>query len=292
MNQTPQVEFVRTPSLDVIAYLEKDATRNALDLWYLQNGDKRYELHVCRIEDEIKAHLGTYDTPEAIYSSLGGEPEAAEALLDFIPKKTVLTTTNDLGDLVTSNLKPNSTYANDIMVVGREEMKLKNPDLAVRLSSDHLIQYSEFGSSFNVTNVPMEWVQECLERDIIFGVFLGDKLVSVASLVGRHPHVAVILGVETKSEFRNKGFGTIAVSAAVREGLRHSNSCSLFVRADNVHALSLYRALGFKKVAEELWIDIGTGIIPCTILTVTSRSQSRQPDCAGVIKLHFVLPEI
>ena len=262
MNQTPRVEFVRAPNLDVIAYLEKDVTRNALDLWYIQNGDKRYELHICRIKDDIRAHLGTYDTPEAIYSSLGGEPEAAEALLNLIPSKTALITTRVLVDLVTSNLKPNSTYANDIMVVKKEEVKLKNPDLAIRLSSDHLIQYSDFGSSFNVTNVPMEWVQECLERDIIFGVFLGDKLVSVTSLVGRLPEVAVILGVETQPEFRNRGFGAIAVSAAVREALYHSNSCSLFVRADNVYAISLYRSLGFKKVAEELWIDIGTGIIP------------------------------
>jgi ribosomal protein S18 acetylase RimI-like enzyme len=262
MSQTPYVEFVRTITSDVIAYLEKDVTRNALDLWYLHNGDKRYELRVCRIKDDVRAHLGTYDTPEAIYSSLGGEPEAAVALLNLIPSKTALTTSKDLGDLVTNNLKHNSTYANDIMVVGREEVKLKNPDLAIRLSPDHLIQYSAFGSSFNVTNVPMEWVQECLERDIIFGVFLGDELVSVASLVGRHPQVSVILGVETKPEFRNRGFGAIVVSAAVLEGLRLSNSCSLFVRVDNVYAISLYKALGFKKVGEELWIDIGTGIIP------------------------------
>ena len=183
-------------------------------------------------------------------------------MLDLIPSKTVLTTTKDLGDMVTSNLKPNSTYANDIMVVGREEVKLKNPDLAIRLSPDHLIQYSAFGSSFNVTNVPMEWVQECLERDIIFGVFSGDRLVLVANLVGRLPQVAVIMGVETHPEFRNRGFGAIAASAAVREALRLSNSCSLFVRVDNVHAISLYRSLGFKKEAEELWIDIGTGMIP------------------------------
>ncbi|MCL4518229.1 MAG: GNAT family N-acetyltransferase [Thaumarchaeota archaeon] len=70
------------------------------------------------------------------------------------------------------------------------------------------------------------------------------------------------MGVETRQEFRRRGYGSIVVSAAVREALKHSRCCSLFVRSDNEQALGLYWALGFKKIGEELWVDLGTGLIP------------------------------
>jgi ribosomal protein S18 acetylase RimI-like enzyme len=52
------------------------------------------------------------------------------------------------------------------------------------------------------------------------------------------------------------------VSATVREGLRRSKSCALFVRSDNYEAVRLYRRLGFGKFGDELSIDRGTGIVP------------------------------
>src|SRR5487761_457825 len=246
-----------------IAYLGRDIVRNVLDIWNFQRSDKRYQLYVCRAGNDVKSHLGIYTTPEAVYVSLGGEPNAAESLLEFVPEKAVLTAPVMLRHLVERVLRWDAIYPNDIMVVKRGEERLRNSDLATRLSSKSDIEYSTFGSSFNVPAVPMEWIRECLDRDIIFGVFAdGNKLASVASLVAWLPQVAIIMGVETKPEFRRRGLGATVVSAAVREALRRSQSCSLFVRSDNAAAVSLYTELGFKKVAEELWIDMGTGLIP------------------------------
>ena len=148
------------------------------------------------------------------------------------------------------------------MVVERGEERLRNPELATRLSRESDIEYSNFGSSFNLPALPIEWIRKRIDEDTIFGAFADGKLASVASLVAWLPQMAVIMGVETKPEFRRRGLGAVAVSAAVREALTLSQSCSLFVRSDNAAALSLYREIGFKKVAEELWIDIGTGLIP------------------------------
>lgn len=246
----------------MIQYFESDEPRNVLDLWNLENEDRRYKLLVCRINGEVKAHLGTYDTPEAIYSSLGGETTSAEALIDFIPRKTILTTTRELGDLIGRRLKFDASYPNDIMMVRRGEEKLTDPGRAVRLSIDNDIQYSEFGSSFKIKNVSMEWIREQLATATIFGVYVDHALVSVASLVGRLPSVSEIMAVETKPEFRGRGFGSIAVSAAVREGLKQSITCSLFVRQDNSSALAIYKKIGFNKVGELLWIDLGSGLVP------------------------------
>lgn len=256
------IEEVRNFTSDVVSYLEKDQIRNVLDLWNLKNEHARYRLQVCRVMGEVKAHLGTYDTPEAIHSSLGGEIRAAKLLLDFIPKKTALTTTIELGDLVTGHLKHDAVFPNDIMVVTRGREKLRAPEQAIRLSREDEVQYSHFGSSFNVPTMPIEWIREVLDRDTVFGVYSDHELVSVASLVASLPEVSAILGVETKPKFRNKGFGAMVVSAAVKEGLKRSRACTLFVRQDNIPAQSLYRKIGFTKVGEELWIDMSSGVIP------------------------------
>jgi predicted GNAT family acetyltransferase len=70
------------------------------------------------------------------------------------------------------------------------------------------------------------------------------------------------MGVETKPEFRQKGFASNAVSAAVQEWFKRSRAFSLFVRSDNDRAIALYRSLGFKKKGDELWFDIGTELVP------------------------------
>lgn len=262
MNRDWRIELAQSDNVSVISYLEKDAIRNALNIWYLQRGEKGFELRVCRIGDEVKAHLSIYDTPEAVYIDLGGESSAARSLLHLVPSKAVLITTDELRDVVTRELKFDKIYSNDIMVVRRGEEKLKSPDSATRLSRKHDVEYSTFGSSFNVPAVPIEWIRERLDNDIIYGAFADSTLASVASLVAWLPEVAVIMGVETRPEFRRRGFGSIAVSSAVREALKLSQCCSLFVRSDNEQAIGLYRALGFRKIGEELWVDIGTGMIP------------------------------
>jgi ribosomal protein S18 acetylase RimI-like enzyme len=258
-----RVERAQSGDLEVIAYLEREIVRNSFDIWNFQSGDKRYELFVSRVGGGIRTHLGIYSTPEAVYVSLGGEPSAAESLLPLVPHKAVVTMTSVFRDLITRMLEYDAIYPNDIMVVNRGEERLRSPDLATRLSRESDIEYSTFGSSFNIPAVPMEWVRERLDKDIIFGAFAdGNKLASVASLVAWLPQIAVIMGVETKPEFRRRGLGATVVSAAVREALTLSESCSLFVRSDNGAAVSLYSELGFKKVAGDLWIDIGTGLIP------------------------------
>ena len=258
----PEVESVSEPAPKVLSYLKKDVIRNALDIWALTKERNRYSLKVCRLGTEVKAHLGIYNTPEAQYTSLGGDIAAAEALLPYIPSKAALTIPPGLSELVRTKVRPDAEYPNDIMLVRRGEERLENTGSARRLGLEDFGQYSTFGSSFNVGEASDQWAKDRLSKNAIFGAYGMDKLVSVASLAAWLPEVSVILGVETKVEYRRRGFGRMVVSKAVLEALRRSKSCSLFVRSDNHEAISLYRKLGFKKVGEELWVDIGTGIVP------------------------------
>ena len=180
-----------------------------MDIWGLEHESERYQLLVCHQGKDIKAHLSTYNTPEAIYVAFGGEEPEADALLSLVPTKAVLTTTNELGDLVKRKLKCDVIYPNDLMVVNRGEETLRSPEKASQLSREFENEYATFGLSFNVPQVPIEWIRESLDKNIIFGAFDNGKLASIASLVAWLPQVAVIMGVETKPSFRRKGLASL-----------------------------------------------------------------------------------
>jgi ribosomal protein S18 acetylase RimI-like enzyme len=258
----PPLERVVVEEEEVVRYLEADLVRNALDIWNLKTKETRCELYVIRDADKIVGHLSIYHTPEADYVSASGKDEATIAeVLGLFPEKCVATVGASLYGPIEKVRKPTAVYQNDLMLVRRGEEKLSSPELAVRLSVGDAPAYARFGTSFNVPEVPIEWVRERLEKDVIFGMFAGGELVSVASVAARLPSISALMGVETKEKFRGRGYGTIATSAATREALRLSESCMLFVRSDNL-AVRMYQKLGFKKVGEELWIDIGTGLVP------------------------------
>jgi predicted GNAT family acetyltransferase len=44
--------------------------------------------------------------------------------------------------------------------------------------------------------------------------------------------------------------------------LRHAEAAALFVRADNYPAVSVYEKIGYRKIGEKLWVDVGTGLRP------------------------------
>lgn len=257
-----RVERVATPREDVKAYLARNLVRNSLDVWNLEFEAARYTLHVCYIDGKVKGHLGIYLGDDAKYVSIGGTPRAAESLLGFVPKKAVVTVPPSLGAMIVRRLKHDAMFPNDIMVVRRGEAKLEKAGMARRLTRNHVSEYSSFGSSFNAPKGNTRWIRERLKKSLVFGSFFGGNLVSIASLVAWLPQVAVVMGVETKEEYRRRGFGMMVVSAAVEEALKRSESCALFVRSANTEAIRLYRKLGFRKFGEEFWIDRGTGIVP------------------------------
>lgn len=258
-----RVERVVQSTSEVTTYLKTNLVANALDLWNLEHEAKNLRLFVIRDHGEIRSHLSAFGTPEADYVSLtAGTPEEARELLDLIPDKCVLIIEPRLYESIKSIIHSHLVYPNDRMVVRRGRESLVDVSQAVRLSVEDAPAYVRFGASFNAPQVPLEWARERLQRDIVFGVFSDDSLASIASVVARLPEMAVIMGVETLPEFRGRGFATAASSAATREALTISESCTLFVRSDNLHAVRIYGKLGYRKVGEELWIDIGTGLVP------------------------------
>jgi hypothetical protein len=69
----------------------------------------------------------------------------------------------------------------------------------------------------------------------------------------------MIGGVYTLPNHRNKGYATLATSAITQEALENSEAAALFVRSDNYPAIKAYGKIGYKKIGEKLWVDVGTG---------------------------------
>jgi len=255
------VERVKDDDPEALAYLESNLVHNALEIWSMKRESERHELYVRRRNGAIVAHLGIYRAPEADYASIGGQDEEIIELLAVIPEKAVVLLTPSAFGLVGGRLGSEKAYMSDLMVVERGRERLVNPDRAVRLSEKDSKEYAGFGPKFVGPPTAEELARERISKEAVYGVFDG-RLVSVASAVVPLPEMAVITGVETKKEFRRRGYGSAVVSAAAREALGRARSCLLGVASDNEEAKGIYRRLGFRKVGEEVWVDVGTGLSP------------------------------
>ncbi|MGC9209332.1 MAG: GNAT family N-acetyltransferase [Nitrososphaeria archaeon] len=59
--------------------------------------------------------------------------------------------------------------------------------------------------------------------------------------------VAIIGGVVTREEFRNRGFATSVVSKLAYYIIKGGKIASLYVREDNIPAIRVYKKIGFKE---------------------------------------------
>jgi len=91
---------------------------------------------------------------------------------------------------------------------------------------------------------------------------VNDEIVSYASSFLQMPQAWMIGGVYTHPKHRNRGYGTLAVSAITKEALKNAEAAVLFVRSDNKPAIRVYRKIGYRKIREKIWIDVGTGTKP------------------------------
>lgn len=91
-----------------------------------------------------------------------------------------------------------------------------------------------------------------------YGLFLNSHLVSAAYTLIELENVAVIGGVLTKEELRNRGLATSVVSTLTKYLTKRGKVASLYVREDNSPAIHVYKKIGFKEYWKRLWISVNT----------------------------------
>jgi predicted GNAT family acetyltransferase len=84
----------------------------------------------------------------------------------------------------------------------------------------------------------------------LFGLFVGGKLVSIASYIAHAGNTGQIGSVFTVSEMRGQGLMKELVACMVLDGKnnKHMKQVILFTAEDNHSAIKLYEYIGFKRI--------------------------------------------
>ncbi|NPA74545.1 MAG: GNAT family N-acetyltransferase [Euryarchaeota archaeon] len=101
-----------------------------------------------------------------------------------------------------------------------------------------------------------------LKNAIVFGLYEEGKVVSMGAVLAHMPEVWVIGAVTTVKEYRNRGFATRVMRHIIGHAYGQTRRLVLWVRSDNMPALHIYQKLGFVKIGENAWINIGVNVVP------------------------------
>jgi len=86
-----------------------------------------------------------------------------------------------------------------------------------------------------------------MRREIYFGIYQGDTLVSAAGTHVRsiRSGIAAVGNVLTRLAYRGRGMATSCTSAVTETALEDHRDVVLNVREDNVPAIAVYERLGY-----------------------------------------------
>jgi len=88
-------------------------------------------------------------------------------------------------------------------------------------------------------------------KGLAFGTFKGNRLISFAASPEMLKDLAIIRGVQTVPEERNKGYSTSVCSVLVQRLQQQGKDVMLYVSKDNPAAIQVYRKIGFKETGHE-----------------------------------------
>lgn len=262
------IRLVKTEQKEqVLSYLyEEDPLLNAYTINRIQNrvyGKTATFLSIQENSSEIDGYLSILYGGGIDVWLRGKSIDAEKELLNFFAariyssetKRKMYISSNPRANEIIREILPECKIdVQNVMTVGRGEEKLTLNSSVVRISEDHAEDYSKFlvPHDIEITSELLENNRKFLQEHLAYGIFDHGKIISVASSFVNLPHVSIISGIETRPEFRRRGFATAVVSTLVREVLASSDAAMLYVNNYNYEAIRVYERLGFHKIAESV----------------------------------------
>lgn len=248
----------------VINFLGTDVVKHAFAFYDIQYDKEHTTMHVALEDDKLKGYILEYTGADTLSVVFEGDNSVAEHLVELAPRNNfIIHAPPDFVQTIRKRFPSSKYYVEDWMLVKNNEAEYFEPDLARRLSIEDAPALAKLLTSRNdrperALKRYVEWIK----RMPLYGVFAEGELVSYAGSFIQLPQVWMIGGVYTDSNLRSKGFATIATSAVTKEALQNADSAALFVRSDNYPAITVYEKIGYKKIGEKVWVDVGTGLRP------------------------------
>lgn len=249
----------------IIDCLKLDVIRHVFAFYDIQHVPEYTTVHAAFENDKLKGYILIYTATDFPSVILECEADAAEKLIEYAPENHfIMHAPPNLLQTIRRKLPDSKHYIENWMIVKKGEAKFFKSELVRRLHSEE--DASKFALLLSSReNRPATTVESCMElisKMPTYGVFVNNELVAYAGSFLQLPQVWMIGGVYTHSNHRNKGYSTLATSAVTEEALRNSKAAALFVRSDNYPAIRVYEKIGYKKIGEKLWVDVGTGLKP------------------------------
>lgn len=237
----------RAPAADVRAFFERDRLLSAYALADLDpdNVDTARWWVARRGRDVVAAALLVEVLPFRPCFAMG-ETEALAEIFRILREPRLIVATPPRGRLaVERSYRFERADVMQRMAVDRASFRPRAAHRLTRLGPSHLEDLVElYGEASRTYFTP-----ERLAREIYFGIYDGDRIVSAAGTHVRSAQAAVaaVGNVLTRVQYRERGMATSVTSAVTEAALADHRDVVLNVRLNNAPAIAVYERLGYRK---------------------------------------------
>lgn len=239
-------------------------TKHVFAFYDIQHDAEHSTTYIVLENGHLKGYVLIYTGTDVPSIILECPIELARLLLEKTPENNfIMHISPRLLPAVQNRYPEEKHYIESWMLVNRNQAKF------FRSSSVRKLQKNDASSLAHLLSSRKDRPRKMLKRYAdwiskkpICGVFRDDELVSYAGSFIQLPQVWMIGGIYTKPKYRNKGYATLATSAITEEALENAEAAALFARSDNYSAIKVYEKIGYRKIGEKIWVDVGTGLRP------------------------------
>jgi predicted GNAT family acetyltransferase len=249
----------------ILEYLRRDSARNLFAIYDLLKEPDSTRITLAVEDDKVTGYLLRYSGLNYPTAIIRGHRPAVTRLLDEIPgQKMILFLDSDALDEARERLNVTAVIQENLMVVRSAEAKLVVSNLARRLTAKDAASIVALYPGLEQTKENRDTHAKWTERHTTYGIFQNGVLVSIAGTWAEVGDGWILGGIYTSKSCRGMGFGTTVTSTITEAALRNAEQSTLFVASSNESAIHVYEKLGYRKVGERVWIDLGTGFKPLT----------------------------
>jgi GNAT superfamily N-acetyltransferase len=248
-----------------LSFLRSDVVRHVFAFYDIQYMPEQTKVHAAFENGVPKGYILIYTALEFPSVVMECESNVAKALVEHAPENMfIMHTLSDLLPIVKGKFPNAKYYVENWMLVKKGQASFFHSEHVRRLNTVEdasklaMLLESRKERTPPSTKRYVDW----MSKMPLYGVFTNGELVSYAGSFVQLPQVWMIGGVYTHPKSRNKGYATLATSAVTEEALENAEAAALFVRSDNHPARKVYEKMGYKKIGEKLWVDVGTGLKP------------------------------
>ncbi|RLE87763.1 MAG: hypothetical protein DRJ49_06000 [Thermoprotei archaeon] len=143
------------------------------------------------------------------------------------------------------------------MTVDENSFKPFMLERAIRLNAENRHHVDEFVHLKQMSDRDIDVVTaiKLLTKYRYYGVFENEQLVSRACALLRMPEVWTIGDVYIYPSYRSRGCAKAATSAIIRDAVISGARALLSIVENNVPAIHVYRALGYKRSLKIPWVS-------------------------------------